>query len=216
MQQRTVVFALVMLFATAFGSALRADDWSLKGRFTDACSCNAACPCVFGSPPTQGFCEGNGLVEIEKGSYGDVSLDGVAAVVTYHMGAEGTWTKYYVSDKASDEQMKAMSQLLPAALGFLGGADVRAVEKAAVKVERSDGQVVFSVPASTTHLEKILSAEGAPITIENLPAKGFPGPPFLDYTLYRTVELKHAGGKGAFRHSGTSGHTTRIDVSGEI
>ncbi len=206
------VIALVVGLIAGATTFSVAEDWAAKASFTDACSCNPSCPCVYGSPPTQGFCEGNGLVEVNKGHYGDVNLDGVSAVVTYHMGADGTWTKYYVSDKASDQQVKAMSKLIPAAFGFLGGAKVLAVEKAPLSVKRTESRVNFSVPASTVELEMVKGADGKPITVQNLPAQGFPGPHMIDYTLYKTVELTHNGSEGGFNHSGTSGNTSRIDV----
>jgi hypothetical protein len=190
-----------------------AEDWAVKASFTDACSCNLSCPCVYGSPPTQGFCEGNGLVEVKKGHYGDVNLDGVSAVVTYHMGGDGTWAKYYVSDKASDPQMKAMSKLIPAALGFLDGARVLTVEKAPVTAKRADSQVSFSVPASTAAIERVQGIDGKPIMVQHLPAKGFPSPEFIDYTLYKSVELTHSAANGGFSHSGKSAHTSEIDAS---
>jgi hypothetical protein len=202
-----LIVGLVASTTTFAGS----EDWAVKANFTDACSCNPSCPCVYGSPPTQGFCEGNGLVEVEKGHYGDVNLDGVSAVVTYHMGPNGAWTKYYVSDKASDKQVKAMSKLIPACFGFLGGAKVLTVEKASLNVNRTGSQVKFSVPASTVEIEMVQGADGKPITVQNLPAQGFPGPHMIDYTLYKTVELTHSGSEGGFSHSGTSGHTARID-----
>ena len=29
-------------------------DWKLEGLYFEACNCDAACPCVFLSPPTMG------------------------------------------------------------------------------------------------------------------------------------------------------------------
>jgi hypothetical protein len=43
--------------------------WSVKARYTDTCSCQATCPCFFGSPPTLGHCEGITLVGIETGHF---------------------------------------------------------------------------------------------------------------------------------------------------
>lgn len=216
MQRTLVMMALAGLLFAGFGATAHAADWSLKGRFTDSCSCDAACPCVFASPPTKGFCEGNALVEVKKGAYGDVNLDGVSAVVTYHMGPDGAWNEFYVTDAASNKQVKAMTHLLPAAFEFLGGGEIKTVATAPIRVDRSESYVEFSVPASSSRIEKVLNAGGQPITMEGLPAKGFPGPAFHEYTLYRAVELNHEGEKGAFHHSGTNGHTANIDVSGEI
>jgi len=205
--------ALVIGLSAGTAAIAGADDWAVNADFTDACSCNASCPCIYGSPPTQGFCEGNALIEVKKGHYGDVNLDGVSAVVTYHMGADGAWSKYYVSDKASDSQAKALSKLVPPALGFLSGAKVLSVEKAPIDVERTASMVKYSGPVSSVELQLMTNADGKPIRVDNLPAKGFPGPKYIDFTQYRTVELVHKDGEGAFSHARTSGFTTKISAS---
>lgn len=41
------------------------------------CNCAWGCPCQFNGPPTHGDCRATGFVQIEKGHFGDVSLDGV-------------------------------------------------------------------------------------------------------------------------------------------
>ena len=67
-------------FAAACGSELRADKgasedaaWSIQADYTDTCSCAPTCPCLFGSAPTMGFCEGLTLIEIENCSVIEVS-----------------------------------------------------------------------------------------------------------------------------------------------
>jgi len=30
--------------------------WSVEGTYIEACNCEAACPCIFLSPPTEGEC----------------------------------------------------------------------------------------------------------------------------------------------------------------
>jgi hypothetical protein len=31
--------------------------WSVEGTYIEACNCEAACPCIFFSPPTEGECK---------------------------------------------------------------------------------------------------------------------------------------------------------------
>src|SRR2546425_9936173 len=52
--------------------------WKIVGQLEEACSCNAACPCWFGSKPTHMTCGGGQFIFIEKGTYGSVPLDGLA------------------------------------------------------------------------------------------------------------------------------------------
>ena len=42
-----------------------------------ACSCDWGCPCNFDARPTYGWCQGTYAWHIEKGWFGDVSLDGL-------------------------------------------------------------------------------------------------------------------------------------------
>ena len=53
-------------------------NWQLKGDVIGACNCDYGCPCEFEAPPTMGFCEGMGIYHINKGKFGDVSLDGLS------------------------------------------------------------------------------------------------------------------------------------------
>ena len=209
------IFALLVGFAAAEAAHATAEEWAIRAAYTDACSCDPSCPCIYGSAPTKGFCEGNGLIEIKSGHYGDVNLDGISAVVAYHMGNDGTWTKYYVSDRASDQQVEAMTRITPAAFRFLAGSKVLSVEKGPVTVERTASHVKYSVSASSVDLELLTNADGEPIRIDNLPAKEFPGPRFNDFTQYRTVSLVHKAGGESFHHARTSGFTSMIDESGK-
>src|SRR2546425_12331674 len=52
--------------------------WKIVGQLEEACSCNAACPCWFGSKPTRMTCGGGQFLFIDKGIYGNVSLNNLA------------------------------------------------------------------------------------------------------------------------------------------
>jgi hypothetical protein len=64
-------------------------------------------------------------------------------------------------------------------------------------------------------LEQIRNADGEPIKVVGLPAKGFPGVPYLNHTQYKTVALVHDSKKEGFDFSGTNGYTARIDASSD-
>ena len=52
-------------------------DWSMQGSEFTNCNCSWGCPCQFNGPPTQGHCRAFGALQIEKGHFGDVPLDGL-------------------------------------------------------------------------------------------------------------------------------------------
>ena len=53
------------------------DTWSIEGAWFKNCNCDPGCPCDFNQTPTHGRCEGMVGMRIDKGFFGDVSLDGV-------------------------------------------------------------------------------------------------------------------------------------------
>ena len=56
-------------------------EWRIAGDWFDLCNCAIGCPCVFGSNPTYGFCEGVLTWIIRGGNFGGVALGGDLGVV---------------------------------------------------------------------------------------------------------------------------------------
>lgn len=185
-------------------------EWAVKASYVDACCCAPSCPCLFGSSPTLGFCEGVTLVELEEARYGDVSLDGVSVVAVYR---GKNWIKFYVDEKATADQTEAAVKLLPTFEKFFAIDNVVEVKNVPISIERKDDTIKISTPNTTSHIEVMFGRNGEPIKIANLPSPSFPAPPFLDHTQYKTILLKHQGGEQAFEHTATNGFTAKFDVS---
>src|SRR4029077_11414078 len=49
-------------------------QWHVAGDWFDVCSCDIACPCIFGQPPTNNVCQGVLAYRIREGHFGDVTL----------------------------------------------------------------------------------------------------------------------------------------------
>jgi len=111
------ISALVAICLTVLVIPSRAQSpaWNLTATVAESCSCTVSCTCNFGGEPSRMPCEGNRMISIEQGRYGDVDLAGVQVLVTFNM---RNWSKIYVSDKVNDRQMKAVEALLP--LAFAG------------------------------------------------------------------------------------------------
>ena len=58
--------------------------WSIEADYFQACNCDYGCPCEFEAPPTKGFCDGIGAWRINRGNYGDVSLNGLGLGFVLH------------------------------------------------------------------------------------------------------------------------------------
>jgi hypothetical protein len=97
--------------------------WSLEADFLQACSCDYGCPCEFSAPPTRGFCEGTGVWNIIKGSFGSVSLDGIAVAFAAHWPKaihEGNGTlALFIDERASAPQREAILTICSGQAGGL-------------------------------------------------------------------------------------------------
>jgi hypothetical protein len=123
----TAACGAVALAADAPAAAAKKTPWKITGQLEEACSCNAACPCWFGSKPTRMSCGGGEFVFIQKGTYGTTSVDGLAYGFMGEspdnksmMESMGDWkfAYMYIDQKATKEQQEALrdiaSQTMPA------------------------------------------------------------------------------------------------------
>lgn len=101
--------------------------WSISGEYFENCNCDVVCPCLFAdvapltAKPSLGACEVALAFHIDKGSYGDVSLDGLNAVVVARSPgamAEGNWSLgAYLDEKADARQHEALQAIFTGAAG---------------------------------------------------------------------------------------------------
>ena len=52
-------------------------DWRMQGIQISNCNCDTGCPCQFNALPTHGHCRAFVFVQIDKGHFGKVPLDGL-------------------------------------------------------------------------------------------------------------------------------------------
>lgn len=97
--------------------------WKASGDWFDVCKCKIPCPCEFAQEPTFGNCEGILAYHINKGNYGDTSLDGLNALA---IGAfEGNiWagnTKVdlglFFDERADEKQREALQMIFSGKAG---------------------------------------------------------------------------------------------------
>ncbi len=68
-----------------------ATQWRLTGDYFENCSCDVACPCLFSaaapltSRPSRGVCDVVLVFHIDKGNFGDVTLDGLNVALAAHV-----------------------------------------------------------------------------------------------------------------------------------
>ncbi len=117
--------------------------WNVKGQYFEACNCEAACPCVFLSPPTEDECTALVGWHIEHGDFGGTSLDGLnvalAVLSPGHMAKVEWQAALYLDDRASEAQMQALGAIFS---GQAGGHPAR--------LAGHIGEVLGAGPASIT------------------------------------------------------------------
>ncbi len=204
---RTILAAVsIVLVAVTAPPRAAAPNWHITATVAESCSCTISCPCNFGGEPNRNPCEGNRLISIRSGHYEDVDLAGVTFLVTFTM---RTWSKIYVSDKVSDRQMAAVEALMPIAFAsFHRG--MLSFTKAPITMNITESKVTFSGPDSSVEMDVMRGFGGKPVKVMNLPS-----PAYQDYTQYRSVSHTHTSASHTFRHSGTNGFTSTMDVGGQ-
>ena len=144
-------------------------SWSISGQYFETCSCDFVCPCIIGQMtvrPSKGSCTFAMAMQVERGSFGKVPLEGVAFIVLGFTPAEmgkGNWSVGLVIDeRATAEQRDAITAIASGAAGgpmaplsgligkFLGA------EQAPIRIDRNG--IKFTVKAGNL---VDMAAEGA-------------------------------------------------------
>lgn len=201
MKKRITLIVGLCLGAVA---SVSAEKWSIEVTYMDTCSCNVICPCLFGSDPTNRECLGQGFMRVNKGNYGDVDLKGVTLHSAYKM---GTWERYIVGNKATQEQMDAMKVILEAAFVLPGGKIV-SYTKGPVQFKRDGNKVTLKAKNSSAEIEAVLGSDGKPMRIANHPM-------FQNYQQFKAVTSTHKSEHGEFTNKGTNAFMAVRTASGE-
>ena len=197
-------------------------SWKIEGTYFEACNCEAACPCVFLSKPTEGQCDAMVAWHIDKGSFEKVALDGLNVALAVHSPGHMAQVKWevavYLDDRASDAQKDALTKIFagqagghPARLAshvgkILGVASVP-MQYAAAGKQRSL-KIPNRVEAS---IEAIEGQGGAEITIENHPLCIAPGEPAV---AARSTKLSYRDHGMSWEVSGRNGFYSPFQYAG--
>jgi len=135
-------------------------SWQVSGQYYETCSCDYVCPCLPGqmaARPSKGSCTFAMAFQIDHGSYGAVSLDGLGFILlgfTPEAMGKGNWSVGVLADdRASAEQRDAIATIASGAAGgpmaALSGlvGKMLGVESAPIRFDRSG--VKWSVKAGT-------------------------------------------------------------------
>lgn len=162
--------------------------WSLTGTYFETCNCEAACPCVFTGPPTEGDCTALVAWHIARGNYGEVSLDGLNFALAVHAPGHMLETKWkvaaYFDENGSEVQNGALQAIFsgeagghPAVLAsFIG--EIVGAKNVPMHYQGDGKRASLSIPGiAEAEIEALEGQGGNPITIENHPLCVAPGTP---------------------------------------
>lgn len=162
--------------------------WKVSGTYFESCNCEAACPCVFLGPPTDGEC--NALIgwHIDQGSFDNTRLDGLNAALFAHSPGHMLQTKWkvalYVDERADDKQRDALTKIFSGAAGghlaalepLIG--EVLGVRSAAIDYRMDGKQRALAIPnVAEMEIEALTGQGGEDVTVSNMPFTPVPGYP---------------------------------------
>lgn len=110
------VFFFFLLISVALAQE---SEWSMEGKAITVDNCAIGCPCIVGEPPTHGRCQYSGILLIEKGHYGDVSLDNTKIALggafgrSKEMGKqEYDFAAFYIDASLNEKQKEAFRKII--------------------------------------------------------------------------------------------------------
>ena len=125
-------------------------NWNLNGDWFDVCNCNIPCPCTFAQPPSYGECEGVMAYHINKGQYGETSLDRLNVLIldsfkgNIWAGETKADLALFFDERADEEQRKALDMIFTGKAGGIMGkfanlfGKIRGLEYSPIKFELAE------------------------------------------------------------------------------
>lgn len=129
------------------GMEMDIPSWKLKGDWFDVCNCNIPCPCTFAQSPSYGDCQGVMAYHINRGQYGETSLDGLNVLIldsfkgNIWSGETKADLALFFDERADEDQRKALDMIFTGKAGGLMGkfanlfGKVRGLEYTPIKFE---------------------------------------------------------------------------------
>jgi hypothetical protein len=128
--------------------------YELEGSLLEVCTCKILCPCWVGEDPDGETCDSVNSWHVERGIVNGIDISGLTLATLNHIPGnvlKGNWRViFFVDDKATPEQQRAMVDLFS---GKLGGpvADLAKLYGEIVRVEAAP--ITFEVLQGKGHIK---------------------------------------------------------------
>jgi hypothetical protein len=227
--------SLVLAAAFAVASDAPKKDWSMKATIIEACSCPMFCQCYFSTEPAshaaagheghaghgggEHFCKFNNAFRVDKGSVGNVKLDGALFWVAGDLGAEFEdaemeWAVLTFDPSVTKEQRDGIAMILGSVYpvkwkSFAVAPDAKMEWK--YNKDRAEARLDGGKVAEVVLNRGAYGNTADPVVIKNLKYWGVPrNDGFVLMT--NEVEAYRAGDK-AFEFKGTNGFMITFDMN---
>jgi hypothetical protein len=217
----------------ALMGGVTAPEWAMNATVIEACSCPMFCQCYFNTKPASHavmghaghhggeaahFCRANNAYRINKGRFGDVSLDGAKFWIASDLGGdfskgEMDWAVLYF-DKALSQPQRDAIQEIAGKLFPVKWRSFRTAEGAIDTWQFDKDQAVALLDGGKTaevRLKRFPGITEQPVVINNLRYWGAPrNEGFV--LMPNEVEAYRVGDK-AFEFKGTNGFMLTLDMT---
>ena len=96
-------------------------DWKISGTYFETCNCDATCPCIFLSDPTEDDCSVLVAWHIEEGSFNGVNLGNLNVALAVNSPGNMATTPWkaavYFDDRATDSQKDSLLKIFTGQAG---------------------------------------------------------------------------------------------------
>jgi hypothetical protein len=224
-----ISFTIAIPSPAAFQGAKSSTEWALNASIIEACSCPMFCQCYFNTKPAghgghdhgaaeEHFCRFNNAIQVNRGSYGNVKLDGAKFWVSGDLGGDFSmgqmdWAVVTFDPSVTKEQregiLAALVHLYPVKWKSFNVAKDAPMEWKGGK-DRAEARLDGGKIAEVV-LQRYPGMSDEPIVIRNLRYFGAPrNDGFL--MMPNEVEAYRVGDK-PFEYKGTNGFMITVDIT---
>jgi Protein of unknown function (DUF1326) len=223
-----------LLLAVVAIAADAPKDWSMKATIIEACSCPMFCQCYFNAEPAshgagheghaghgggEHFCKFNNAFRVDKGSVGNVKLDGALFWVAGDLGAEFgdgemDWAVLTFDPSVTKEQREGIQTILASVYpvkwkSFTIAPDAKMEWK--YNKDRAEARLDGGKTAEVVLNRGGYGNTAEPVVIHNLKYWGLPR---NDGFVLMTNEVEaYRAGEKAFEFKGTNGFMITFDMN---
>ena len=224
--------ALCLVVAATLGrpQAGGSPEWNFNATIIEACSCPMFCQCYFGTKPAEHtghdahgggthFCRFNNAFRVNKGTFGEVKLDGAKFWVAGDLGGDFSkgqmdWAVVTFDKSMTKEQRDSVATILahlyPVKWNKLTTAEAKMTWANGKTEARAtlDGGKTAEVVLNKAAVNSNVSGE--PVVIRNL--KYFGAPRNNGFVLMPNVVEAYRVGDKPFEFKGTNGFMITVDI----